>query len=160
MSTRELDSVSLSFRRIYRVLVLIGHVFACAQLNSQSSQNKHTIYNQDVREYLAEEYGLRDCDWPKLFVQYIRGPGHPVQLRPDAHVDPRQPRLPSALLPRLLLLLPRSAAAPAVPGTILKERGTSLSEKEVKHRHLKWNFSSCRTWQARRPPRQSHLPTL
>ena len=27
----------------YRVLVLIGHVFACVQLNSQSNQNKHTI---------------------------------------------------------------------------------------------------------------------
>ena len=37
---------------LYPVIVLEWHVFACAQLNSQSNQNKHTIYEHFLHVFM------------------------------------------------------------------------------------------------------------
>ena len=51
------------------MLVLIGHVFVCAQLNSQSNQNKHTIFEKknsaaiDSETDVADEYRSYGQRW-------------------------------------------------------------------------------------------------
>ena len=58
---------------MYRVVILIGDVFACAQLNSQSNQNKNPIYTAVQMSRSIRLEVIQCCLWvEQLFVSQLK----------------------------------------------------------------------------------------